>query len=417
METENIEKYDIGDNENIKIKNGKSAQEVDCNDEKEIKDVKEAAAAAAVNIRDKMIKYRINISNFKSIIKQQKQLQQATFCVSSSYYAHTINTTTFITIITKNTFTTTNNSSSTTRTTIDNTTNFINLLNVYKENLILVVLSASASVNIRNTTPQLPQEPPKIILLLLIDKIIQELFNNNTKTKKNIINNISNSIPNTNAFLKIFEIQNGKRTQEIDRLYCYAENNISIKDITWKKENQKIIFKDLRLPFAILLSPQLLTPLLEEANEPLPKFLCMSPFNKTRNTICNAILDVVIVLKFVIVIILIRIIDFFFNFVNYYYSVLFSKILLLFLYMFITNTQTTAKTLNTFPLKFTSLYKLFDNHCDNNNNDHIIVANNFYISVKCFVFKKIFLWLSLSKFFFFNDSRWKCFNDTISNFL
>ncbi|TMW43532.1 hypothetical protein DOY81_011388 [Sarcophaga bullata] len=325
METKNI-----GNNENIKLKNEKSTQKVDCNDEKGIKDVKEAAAAA-VNIRDKMIKYRINLSNFKSIIKQQKQLQQATFCVSPSYYTHTINTTTFITINTKNTFTTTNNSSSTTRTTIDITTNFTNLFNIYQENLILVVLSASSSVNIRNTTPQLTQEPPKILLLLLNDKTIQKLFNNNTKTKKSTIK-LSFSIPNTNAFLKIFEIPSGKRIQEINQHCCYAENNISINDnnISCKIENQKIIFKNLRLPFAILLSPQLLTPLLEETNEPLPKFLCLSPFCKTRNTMCNGFSDVVIVLKFLIVI-LIRIIDFFFNFVNYYHSVLFSKSLLLFL--------------------------------------------------------------------------------------
>lgn len=406
IETKNIQNYDIDDNENIKHKSKSSAQKVDYNDEKHI----EGVEAAAVNIRDKMIKYRIYISNFKSIIKQQKQLQQATFCVFSFYYySHTINITTLITIKIQNTFTTNNSSSTPKFATIDITTNLNNLLNVYKENIMLIVPSASAATlaNITKRRPQQSQKPPKILLLLLNDKTIQTLFNNSNKTKENMIKTSFNEPNTTNTLLKTFKKTTGKRTQK-----AYQIDNTSNNT-----ENQKILIKDSRLPFATLFSSQLLTPLLEETNEPLPKFLCLSPFFKTQNTICYyGISVVVIVLKFVIVIILIRIIDFFFNFLNCCISVLFFNSLLLILYVFMKNSLKTTKTLKTFPLTYPHLRELLDRHIDNNNNQ-VITVNTFYISLKSFIFKNPFLGFRWSKFSFLNESRWKCFNYRISNFL
>lgn len=307
----------------------------------------------AENIKDEMIKYHLNLSNIKSIIK--KQLQQ--FCVSS-----------FLTIIDTPTYTATTNSNTNTTT----TTNLNNLPNIYKAHLILEALPP---------TPHTSQtETPTLCF-----NIIKMLY----------------KIHNTNALLMKTLTTSGHPAKDE---FCKKNN-----------KNQLRILKDFRLPFATIITTTtittttnttnnniyttsllltlLLTPLLV-TNEPLPKFLQMSfKIKQDSNTVSMTsmrptaylILQCVgIFLKFVIVII--SIIDLLINFIIY---------LLFILDLFINATPST-KTLKTYSLSSLQQFKRND-------------------SFKHFI-EILFQKFTSNAFFTFNY-RWKCFNFAISNFL
>lgn len=176
----------------------------------------------ATYIEDEMIRYHLNLCNFKSIIRE-KQFQQ--ICVSSS----TFKTPTYTTAIyfnTNATFATT----STTTTTSTTITNLNKLLEIYKAHLILAALCTTH----------------RKIQTLVVENIVQ-MFCQTHKT--------------TNALLKQILATHGG----------YSESDTVCS-------NQMRILKELKLPIATtttnpsVATTLLLTPLLV-ANEPLPKFL------------------------------------------------------------------------------------------------------------------------------------------------
>lgn len=284
------------------INNDKAEDDENEDDDDEDDDYDLIIIERDVNIKDEMIKYHLNLSNFKSIIIK-KQLKQ--FCV------------TFLTYSTYKTLNNTNNISYTTTKTNNIINNLYNLLiNIYKAHFLLVALTTTTiltqlnsqnlkqfNINMKNI---LKPKTRNALLLRFIKDIVQHQQKPTTIKKICCFKNQDFRLP---FAIKLNTTNNSNST-----------NNNTITTIIYTRKFCGMM--------RMLMATPLLVVAVKETNEPLPKFFQdNSKYNmKNYQMLLHLIVDNF--LKFVII--TISIIDLFINFINIFIHFYYNLLLILF---------------------------------------------------------------------------------------